>query len=412
MSEHLSTAQLQQYGARAVPPREASRIIAHLDACPACFAALRELFPAMANPAPEVDWSVLLGADEPFHLDFEEHLQPFVDGETDETANEIVTSHIAVCPPCGQALRDLQEFRDSLRWQQAAQAAPGPWSRLSAWWQTGAWAGKSWAWVFGLLLACGVGAWFVLRRQTTPSVEIARTPATVATPALLATPPATPAPSLGREKPTPGPTPKPFAPDEPPPGAPAEVAQAIRSQKLSFPVILQGLGLLATPSGGRRGGNSEGPPSPAKAPQPQAPLGVTRETRPLLRWAGANGGPYQITVTDEQNNVVAASPQLTQTTWRPAQALPPGRLRWQVEAVEPNGQRVPGPAAAIYRLSPAEEAKLRSVEQATTSALARGVAYAQAGLLAEAAQSLRQWLKQHPDSQAAQNLLKQIESRR
>jgi ribosomal protein S15P/S13E len=132
----------------------------------------------------------------------------------------------------------------------------------------------------------------------------------------------------------------------------------------------------------------------------------------LLRWAGANGGPYQITVTDEQNNVVAASPQLTQTTGRPAQALPPGRLRWQVEAVEPNGQRVPGPAAAIYRLSPAEEAKLRSVEQATTSALARGVAYAQAGLLAEAAQSLRQWLKQHPDSQAAQNLLKQIESRR
>ena len=396
-----------------MPPREASRVIAHLDECAACFAAFRGLYPALANPKTELDLDALLPLDEePFHLDFAGHLRPFVDGETDEIINEIVTGHIAVCPSCGQELRDLQEFRDSLRWQQAAQAAPGPWARLSGWWQAhvGAVSVKSWAWAFGLLLACGVGMWLVWRGRTSPPAEIARQTETALTPTPFSQ--STPTPNPVKEKPTPGPTPAPAAGDEPPPGVAMEVAQAIRAQKLTFPATLHGLGALAAQTGDPRGsGPATQPPTPA--PAPQAPLGIVREARPVLSWAGAEGKmEYQVTITDAQNNVIATSPKLNQTNWRPAQTLPPGRLRWQVKAIVPTGSNIAGPNVLIYRLSLTEEARLQGIERATTSALARGVAYAQAGLLTEAAQALRQWLAQHPDSETARKLLSQVEARK
>jgi predicted anti-sigma-YlaC factor YlaD len=410
MSEHLSTAQLQDYGSRALPPREAGRVVAHLDECAACFAAFRGLFPALADPQREVvleSWP----DDEPFHLDYELHLQPFVDGETDDVDNEIITGHVAVCAPCGQALRELQEFRDSLLWQQAAHAAPSPGvrARFAGWWHAHrrAVSLKSFAWALGLLLIVGGGLWFAWRRQATQRGDVARTePPATPTPlpvtAPVPPPPATPRPAASpREAATPE--------DEPPPGVPVEVAQAIRAQRLVFPPALNGLGLSPAQNGDPRGAGPDAPPT--KAPMPQTPLGVVREARPLLRWAGATGRQYQVTIADAQNNIVAVSPKLTQTAWRPANALPPGRLRWQVVAVETSGPGVSGPLATIYRLSPAEESRLRRIEQTTTSALARGVAYAQAGLLTEAAQAFRQWLTQHPDSETARKLLTQVEAR-
>jgi hypothetical protein len=409
MSEHLSTAQLQDYGSRALPPREAGRVVAHLDECAACFAAFRGLFPALADPQREVvleSWP----DDEPFHLDYELHLQPFVDGETDDVDNEIITGHVAVCAPCGQALRELQEFRDSLLWQQAAHAAPSPGVRVrfAGWWHAHrrAVSLKSFAWALGILLACGVGAWLVWRWRTSRQTEIARNvPLTTPTPFPVVA--ASPAPTPDKDKPTPGPAP--VSPDEPAPDVPVEVTQAIRAQRLVFPPALNGLGLSLAQNGDPRGAGPDAPPT--KAPMPQTPLGVVREARPLLRWAGATGRQYQVTIADAQNNIVAVSPKLTQTAWRPVRALPPGRLRWQVVAVETSGPGVSGPLATIYRLSPAEESRLRRIEQTTTSALARGVAYAQAGLLTEAAQAFRQWLTQHPDSETARKLLTQVEAR-
>jgi hypothetical protein len=406
MSEHLSTAQLQDYGSRALPPREASRVVAHLDGCAACFAAYRALFPA--DPQREV----ALEDDEPFHLDYEQHLQPFVDGETDEVENEIITSHVAVCPPCGQALRDLQEFRDSLRWQQAAQAAPGPWARLSAWWQAHSRAvlWKSFAWALGLLLILGGGVWFVWRRQAAPPDDLAR--AATPTPAPVATPTPHASPALS---PTPNVRPAETAPpeDEPPPGAPTEVAQAIRAQKLSFPPELNGLGVAGATAGQQRG-TDDPPPADHAGPTPTAPLGVARERRPLFRWQPTPGASsYVVTIADEQNNELARSPVLSNTAWRPAAALPPGRrLRWQVAASTPAGGRAFGPTANFYTLSAAAETRLRATEQATASALARGVAYAQAGLLDEAEQAFRAWLRQHPRSVTGRTLLEQVTAQR
>ncbi|HET9713621.1 MAG TPA: zf-HC2 domain-containing protein, partial [Pyrinomonadaceae bacterium] len=64
----------------------------------------------------------------PFHLDYEQHLEPYVDGKANEIDREIVDSHIALCSRCADELRDLFAFNQqpatsdtrvtSSRWKQ------------------------------------------------------------------------------------------------------------------------------------------------------------------------------------------------------------------------------------------------------------------------------------------------------
>src|SRR5215218_1772510 len=70
------------------------------------------------------------GRGEPFHLDYNEHLEPYVDGKVNEIDREIVDSHVALCSQCATDLRDLLAFkqqpvavisgdaRTSSRWKQ------------------------------------------------------------------------------------------------------------------------------------------------------------------------------------------------------------------------------------------------------------------------------------------------------
>jgi hypothetical protein len=48
---------------------------------------------------------------EPFHLDYEQHLEPYVDGKANDIDREIVDSHIALCSQCAGELRDLLAFK-------------------------------------------------------------------------------------------------------------------------------------------------------------------------------------------------------------------------------------------------------------------------------------------------------------
>ena len=430
MVKHLSAAQLQQYGARELPPSEASQVIAHLDGCAACFAAFRALWPALSDPQREVSLAALLPEDEePFHLDFELHLQPFTDGATDDITREIINSHITVCPSCAQALRELLDFRDSLRWQQTARPAPQLtlWARFAGWWREHLRAAsfRAVAYAFGLLLALGLGMWAWWRWPAAPPAQVAQQQAEAITPPARApSEPSPPTPSVKSKPAVTPPAPQTGPPatetapadseEKPPPGVPAEITNTLRVGNLSFPAMLSSLG--ASLPHNRSLPRTESPPLSAQTPAltPKTPLGVVREARPLLQWQGPAGEQqYQVTITDTQNNVIAISPQLAQAAWRPEQALPAGRqLRWQVTYLQPDGNRAYSPPVRFYRLSRNDEARLRQTEQATRSPLLRGVAYAQAGLLDEAAHAFREWLQQHPNSKTGRKFLAQVMARK
>ncbi|MBC7912063.1 MAG: zf-HC2 domain-containing protein [Pyrinomonadaceae bacterium] len=148
-----------------------------------------------------------------------------------------------------------------------------------------------------------------------------------------------------------------------------------------------------------------------------SPIGkVVRESQPTLSWqplAGAKS--YTVAIVDAKFRVVAQSHALTATSWTPDQALPRGaNYSWQVTALQEDGTKVVSPVA------PAPQAKFRVMEQTAfdevtrmetsgvRSHLARGVVYAEAGLLDEARAEFAALVRDNPRSQLARRLLSSV----
>ncbi len=101
MAEHLSDSQLIGYGAKTLDSEELLAADRHLASCDVCHDRLTHLSPKTFD----------LSIEEPFHLDYDEHVAPYVDGAANDIDREIVESHIALCSQCEKDIRDLQEFR-------------------------------------------------------------------------------------------------------------------------------------------------------------------------------------------------------------------------------------------------------------------------------------------------------------
>lgn len=175
------------------------------------------------------------------------------------------------------------------------------------------------------------------------------------------------------------------------------------------------LNALAGRSGVLLGGSSEGVAFPLVGPVGT----VVRTDRPTLRWrplAGAQG--YTVTLLDADLNPIAISPPLTATGWTVARPLERGQTYvWQVAAQTKGGEVIapaaPAPEARFKILELAKAAQLRRLEAAHPSShLARGVSYAQAGLLDDAAREFRALLAANPQSPVARKLLRNVEARR
>jgi hypothetical protein len=90
---------------------------------------------------------------------------------------------------------------------------------------------------------------------------------------------------------------------------------------------------------------------------------------------------------------------------------------WQVTAIK-DGKEVispiaPAPEARFKILEAAKVEQLRRVESGhPASHLARGISYAEAGLLGDAEREFRALLAGNPQSDAARKLLRSVEARR
>lgn len=145
-----------------------------------------------------------------------------------------------------------------------------------------------------------------------------------------------------------------------------------------------------------------------------APIGtVVPGPRPLLRWTarvGATG--YVVTLRNERTGETVSGPSTTGLSWTPDPPLQPGETySWQVSAAVGRSEEVapapPAPAARFRVVASAEAARLASLP---ASHLTRGVAYAHAGLLDEAADEFRRLAAQNPDSPLVQQFLRQLQA--
>lgn len=133
--------------------------------------------------------------------------------------------------------------------------------------------------------------------------------------------------------------------------------------------------------------------------------------KPAFQWSPLEGATgYVVEVYDEQFKSVATSPQVSSPSW--STTLPRGHVySWQVKAIK-DGQETtsPRPPAPQARFRVVDQTKANEIAQAKraygSSHLTMAVLYADAGLLKEAEQELRQLRRTSPE--IASKLLRQV----
>ena len=408
-----------------------TRVVLHLDDCGACFDSFEKMFPALSDRAREVSLGDLTADDaEIFHLDYDEHLRPYVDFEMDETTREIVESHLRNCLFCERAVRELREFSDSLRLRQIKKddlhAAPEISSstgyRLRQF-STGNFLRLTLPAIAILIL--GVGGWLFWRQSETPnSVAEIQTPKDepkVAakvnrqpenTPADLETKeiesPVTPREINSANVKSNSITNKNLKPNQTederllaalPPDFLISFQNAVRTERIKLPVFIAGLR-----EDGNTRGASGGEKNIALSPDAQA----VRSSQPNFSWRkfAADSESYVVTIYDEDFNPVAVSPNLRSAKWQSNVPLKRGKIyKWQV-AAEKSAETYAGQFKVLDENA---LVRLKAIENAApNSPLVRGIGYAAEGLLIEAAREFEKEIKRNPPGNLARKLKKSL----
>ena len=402
---HLSEEQITRYIKRDLAPNDLLQSDDHLAACSVCSARLRGL------PADALVLNMGPTTVNHEHLSYDQ-MESYVEDRLDPVAREIADVHIDVCRSCRSDVTELAAMQrlveeDPRRQRTAPQTdgapKPGrkfnffslnPLTRISL--AAGA-----------LLLATVVIGYFALRSMNGP-IEIS----TVSVqPVPAVTPP--PGPDSSDSGAPPVSASNVFANSAtgiPVDSLPEGVRQAIARTTLRLPNELKE---LEGGQGTLMGGTDE-IPFTLSSPVGKAVLSA----QPKLGWKplpGADG--YSVEIYDGGFQLVASSGNIGVTTWQPGKPLPRGRTySWQVTAFR-DGKEIkspvrPAPDARFLIVSSRAASEITETRQkAPRNHLALGVAYANAGLLDEAAREFRKELSINPGSTPARTFLRQISAR-
>jgi hypothetical protein len=426
LSVHLTTQQIEGYGRRALSPLELLSVTEHLGLCGACrqqvqraldgdaaYLALRtelfreaELFSSLAGRT---------------HLTLEQ-IAGLVDATLAGEELQTVKDHLTCCQQCELAVDDLRAFKDQVVLEGEDRLAPmivvaeKSWHRLIATLVSG-WPKPL---VYGTALAAllFIGAswlvWQAILMKETNSTVTTTTPAVSVPTSQEAIQEGAPAAVIARLNDGDGHVildkeGKLSGVDHLPPDYRQMVKSALAGQELERSSLLAG---LIEPGSIPRGGSDESGDKFSVI----EPVGmVTLSNSPTFRWSQLDGATaYVVEIYDEEFDLVATSPQITDRYWRAPQSLKRGRTyAWQVKAIK-DGQELfsPQPSApqAKFRILDAARAKelARARRVYASSHLTMGLLYIQAGLLDEAEQEFRELQKANPDSSVAGRLLKRV----
>jgi hypothetical protein len=430
MSDHLTQAQIEDYGRRSLPAVDLLSVSDHLGLCDAC---RRQVQRALNGDAAYLTLrSGLFDETELFssttgraHLTFEQ-IVGAVDATLAGEELQVVEDHLACCQQCALAVDDLRAFKDQIepeldRQDQLSSASVSGekgWHRWVIFWPRSLVFGSALAVLF--LAVSGLMIWQAL----TGTKEEPR--ATVTTPS--------PAPSVPV---TPGTTPgskeviarlndgagqvsldkegKLSGVDRLPPAYQQMVKGALTNQELERSSLLAGLTTMeSTP----RGGDGETSDMFSLIEPVRT---VALSDQPVFRWSRLNGAAsYVVEIYDEEFDLVAASPRIINKRWQMWRVRQPlkrgGVYYWQVKATKDGRESVsPNPPAPQAKFRILDEAKANELERARrvygSSHLLLGLLYTESGLLDEAEKEFRALQKANPNSEIADRLLQQVRAR-
>ena len=427
--KHLEIEQLKKYGERQLKTEEMTQTVFHLGECRACFDSFQQMFPSLSDAAREVSVDNLTADDaEIFHLDYEEHLRPYIDCEIDEVTREIVESHLQNCSFCARAVRELREFSDGLKLHEIEKdslAVP----------MFSQWAGNlprrfsdgylPYLFLSAIaILILGFGGWLFWRQSETPTFvaenqtptdapkvsenensfnQLSDNPPTnqeiKENKSLILPPDDNSANKKLKEVGDKIPQSKQSETERLlaalPPDFRAEFQNALQTQKINLPAFIADL---------RENRNLRGESNNEKdinlSPNAQAVKGV----RPTFSWKkfAAAGESYVVTIFDQNFNQIVVSPNLRETQWKSNVILERGKIyKWQVKT-----EKSANSYSAQFRvLDENAVVRLDTIEKAAPdSPLVRGIGYALEGLLTEAAREFQKEIKNNPRGSLARKL--------
>ena len=136
---------------------------------------------------------------------------------------------------------------------------------------------------------------------------------------------------------------------------------------------------------------------------------VIRDSSPVLTWQNTpNIQTFEVAVFDENDNRLAKNDAVSGNSWR-VPNLPKGKIyQWQVsgKSISMDGKTTNFIGQGkFYIVSQADESRINQAKDA----LEKGKAFAEVGLLCEAANEFRKYLGQNPNSENAKKFLRQVE---
>jgi hypothetical protein len=426
LSVHLTKHQIEGYGRRALSPVELLSVSEHLGICGAC---RQQVQRALDGDAAYLALRSELFRETEFlsssagrtHLTLEQ-IAGLVDAVLAGEELQTVKDHLTCCQQCELAVDDLRAFKDQVVLEGEDRLAPMNVAAENGWHRLIATLSSIWPkpLVFGTALAAllFIGAsWLVwqeiLIKETNRTVTTTPPVASVETSQKSIQEGAAAAiiarlndgdghVTLDKEG-------KLSGVDHLPLDYRQMVKSALVGQELERSPLLAG---LIEPGSIPRGGSDESGDNFSVI----EPVGmVTLTNSPTFRWSQLDGADaYVVEIYDEQFDLVATSPQITDHRWRVPQSLRRGRTyAWQVKAIK-DGQELfsPQPSAPQAKFRILDAAKARELARArrayASSHLTMGLLYVQAGLLDEAEQEFRELERANPDSSVAGRLLKRV----
>lgn len=397
--EHIRENDLQNYGESKLPPHEFLRVQEHLEICADCRRRLDEMFPNIA----ETEEALLLEdlrkeVLNDFHLNYDEHLKPYIYETIDKVDKEIVESHVEVCMTCREDLRDLLQFHEELEREKEIRELSKAhwWSNIADWFSA---PNRKMVWLAFASIVLIAGAtiiWFFVSR---PANEIAENPTNSGNFQNNQT-----APSFNENRAVIDSNQNVNAPKVNQTVAPDLPEKEIEMAALVLPKFLNNLRINESET--LRGNND----SETQKIAVIAPNGnVIRDSSPVLSWKSVpNVENYEVAVFDNDFNRIAKIENVKGNSRRVSNLAKGKIYQWQVTAktVSADGKTTNFLGQGkFYIVSQTDENKINQAKDA----LERGRAFAEAGLLREAAFEFRKYLKENPNSENAKKFLRQVE---
>jgi hypothetical protein len=433
VADHLSTLQVKQLCASALPEDELAAAAVHTAECESCHQRFLEEFKGQRGSSP---FNFTLAPEFSFrhdHVDFHQ-LVALADQTLDQETTEIINVHLKTCETCREDVRNFLAYRESSAGEMETYYGPTsyePSTVLSSapWWQRlPLQPANAVVAIVLMALAVLIGVIALNRKGDRLEANKAnhRNPGIEQSSRLSPSP----APNVGSGSPTVDNSAKVAVLkdaagevtidksgrvtgiEEVSENTRQYIARAALSERIEPADVLRRL------SGEQSGlrGNNDGPQEfrllyPVR--------NVVVEDRPVFRWESLpNASSYRVYVLDADGNQLSQSEELppTKTEWRVESPLRRAQIfSWVVTAVL-DEKKVVSPSSSepeikFAVLSPADVQELTRLRK-SRSRLALGVFYGRLGLSDEAERELQSLIKLNPDTELPRKLLQSVRNMR